>query len=115
MQWNTDEAGQVTALRMSQSTYIASMLRRFGMTDCNPAATPMIRSFFDGVKRVEKSDPVNVKEYEQMIGSLLYLALRTGPDILVGVLILARFQQSPCAFCHAAVKRILRYLKALLT
>ena len=74
----------------------------------------MIRSFFNGLEAVGNRDIVNVKLYEQMIGSLLYLALRTRPDILVSVLILARFQQAPCSFCHSAVKRILRYLKGTL-
>ena len=71
----------------------------------------MVESFFTGfVAEVDKS-PVDVKLYEQMIGSLLYLALRTRADILVPVLILARFQNAPTAYCHRACKRILRYLR----
>lgn len=96
---------------MSQSAYVASVLRRFGMVGCNAVRTPMIRSFFNGLDGVENRDVVDIKLYEQAIGSLLYLALRIRPDILTPVLILARYQKAPCAFCHAAVKRILRYLK----
>lgn len=47
--------------------------------------------------------------FQQTLGSLLYLALRTRPDILVAVLILAQFQNAPTAYCHRGDKRILRY------
>ena len=73
----------------------------------------MVESFFTGfVSKVDKS-PVSVKMYGQMIGSLLYLALRTRPNILASVLvlILARIQNAPTAYCHRACKRILRYLR----
>lgn len=46
-----------------------------------------------------------------MIGSLLYLALRTRLEILAPVLILALFQKAPTAYYHRAVKRVLRYLR----
>ena len=46
-----------------------------------------------------------------MIGSLLYLALRTRLDILAPVLILARFQNAPTSYCHRGAKRVLRYLR----
>ena len=46
-----------------------------------------------------------------MIGCLLYIGQRSRPDILVAVLILARFQNCPTAYCHRGVKRILRYLR----
>lgn len=46
-----------------------------------------------------------------MIVSLLHLALRTRPYILVSVLILSRFQKAPRLYCHRGAKRVLRYLK----
>lgn len=46
-----------------------------------------------------------------MISSLLYFNLRTLPDILVAVLIIARLQKAPTSYCHRAAKRVLRYLK----
>lgn len=49
--------------------------------------------------------------YQQIVGSLLYLALRTRPDILATTIILVRFQAAPTSFCHQAAKRVLRYLK----
>lgn len=46
-----------------------------------------------------------------MIGSLLYLGIRTRPDKLAPVLILARFQKAPTAFCHRGAKRVLGYIR----
>lgn len=49
--------------------------------------------------------------YQQIIGSLLYLALHTRLDILPAVSILSRFQKAPTAYCHRAAKHVLRYLR----
>lgn len=111
LQWTFNKQGIATSLKMSQETYVHSVLRRFGMEKCKPALTPMVEKFFEGYDSEEDLSPVNTELYQQMIGSLLYLALRTRPDILVSVLILARFQQRPTPYCHRAAKRLIRYLK----
>lgn len=41
----------------------------------------------------------------------MFFALRTRQDILVAVLILARFSQAPKTYCYRASKSILRYLR----
>jgi len=71
----------------------------------------MIASFFTGMSEETDKTVVEVERYQQIIGSLLYLALRTRLDILAPVLILARFAQSPTAYCHRGGKRVLRYLR----
>ena len=111
LKWNFDSHKRPTTLHLSQRAYTEGVLRRFGMFDSKPAPTPMTESFFSCLGAEKYKAVVDVKLYEQIIGSLLYLGLRTRPDILVAVLILARFQNSPTAFCHRAAKRLLRYLK----
>lgn len=54
---------------------------------------------------------VLVEGFQKVIGSLLYLALRTRLDILDPVLILARLQKSPTVYYHRSSKRVLRYLR----
>jgi hypothetical protein len=66
---------------------------------------------FLGYDADEDKTMVDEELYRQLIGSLLYLALRTRPDILVAVSILARFSQSPTAYCHRGAKRVVRYLR----
>lgn len=109
--WELDSEGKSVSLNMSQPLYVESILRRFGLQDSKPACTPMVESFFTGLSSEKDKSVVLTERYQQMIGSLLYLALRTRLDILAPVLILARFQKSPTAYCHRGVKRILRYLR----
>ena len=111
LQWKCGNQGVPTMLKMSQEMYVHSILRRFGMENCKPALTPMVDKFFEGYDAETDKSAVNIELYQQVIGSLLYLALRSRPDILVSVLILARFQQNPTGYCHRAAKRVLRYLK----
>jgi hypothetical protein len=47
-----------------------------------------------------------------MIGSLLYLAVYSRPDILYAVVKLSQFCTNPSAVHLAAVKRIFRYLRS---
>jgi len=111
LRWKLDPNGRLVGLSMGQSLYVESVLRRFGLEGSKPAVTPMIASFFTGMSEETDKTVVEVERYQQIIGSLLYLALRTRLDILAPVLILARFAQSPTAYCHRGAKRVLRYLR----
>jgi hypothetical protein len=62
---------------LSQPRYIEDVLRRFGMFECKPAVTPMDEAFFTGFDAEEDKAVVDVELYLQIIGSLMYLALRT--------------------------------------
>jgi hypothetical protein len=53
-------------------------------------------------------DPV---EYQSMVGSCIYAAIATRPDIAHAVGTLAKFNLSPNEVHHTAVKRVFRYLK----
>lgn len=111
MIWTLSGSRIRNSLLMRQSLYSEGILRRFGMENSKPAATPMVESFFNGLSSEVDRSPVDVERYQSMIGSLLYLALRTRIDLLAPVLILARFQKTPTAYCHCAVKRVLRFLR----
>ena len=111
LKWSEDLKRRIKSLTLSQPLYIEGVLRRFGLEESKPARTPMVEGFYSGLASEEDKSIVQLTQYQQMIGSLLYLGLRTRPDILVAVLILARFQKSPTAYCHRAAKRILRYLR----
>jgi hypothetical protein len=94
---------------LSQTKYTQDLLKRFGMKDAKPAKTPMGTDRHVDLNKGGKS--VDQKEYQSMIGSLLYLCA-SRPDIMLSVCMCARFQSDPRE-CHlVAVKRILRYLVA---
>lgn len=98
-------------LILSQPLYIEGVLRRFGMDTSKPVSTPMVNTFWTCISAEQDKSVADVKLFEQIIGSLLYVALRCRPDILTPVVILARFQKSPTNYCHQAAKRVLRYLR----
>jgi len=58
------------------------------------------------------SKPVDEKLYQSLVGSLLYAALATRPDIQHAVSIVAKYNSAPSQAHLTAAKRILRYLNS---
>ena len=56
-------------------------------------------------------DHTDVKLYQQMIGSFMYLVTGTRPDLAYTVSRLAQYSAKPTQAHMAAAKRVLRYLK----
>lgn len=83
---------------------------RFGFTDANPVSTPVNNQQQLGVvvNRKAVSFP-----YREAVGSLMYLAIGTRPDIAFGVSLISRFMDCPAEIHVTAVKRILKYLKGI--
>jgi hypothetical protein len=64
--------------------------------------------------RKNQEDPKDAKDqlrYSQIIGSLMYLASATRPDISFIVIKLSRFVSNPGDVHWQAFERVLRYLK----
>lgn len=95
--------------KLQQTSYIESVLKRFNMENANSVSTPSDVSVKlvkdDGSKLVDKA------LYQAMIGSMLYIAIATRPDIAHAVGVLSRFNSCPNATHLTAAKRVLRYLK----
>ena len=95
---------------LHQKHYIEAILRKYGMDNANSVATPA-----DANVKSRKSDgvstPVNQHTYQSMVGSLLYAAMATRPDIAQAVSVVSKFNANPNAAHLTAVKRIFRYLK----
>ncbi|KMQ87251.1 rna-dependent dna polymerase [Lasius niger] len=77
------------------------------MTSCNSVATPADTS--TTLKTSINEDPRNVL-YRQLVGSLMYLAVVTRPDLAYTVATLSKFLDSPTDEHWNAGKRVLRYL-----
>ena len=99
--------------KMSQEKYAEAILKRFGMFDCNPAPTP----FHTGTSLEKPSEEEHTKfsqqnfPYRQAVGSLLYLAQTTRPDLCWSVSKLSQFLDKPGITHVTAIKHVLRYLK----
>lgn len=110
-----DDESRLKSVKLSQPLYVSDILRRFGMDGSCAVSTPMASTFWTGLEKEENKSVLDVTCFQQIIGSLLYLALRTPLDILTPVMILARFQTVPTSYCFQAVKRILWYLRGTMT
>ena len=104
----TDES-----LKLSSYPYEEKLLAEFEMSSCNGVSTPctpdILRSTDHGEAEFQDS-----KQYRSLIGSLLYLANTTRPDICFAVSKLSSFVQRPLVSHWVSAKRVLRYIKATL-
>lgn len=94
------------AVMLNQKKYIEEILARFGMSDCKPAKTPVEVGL-----KFSEDDTICDHPYQQAIGSLLYVAQCTRPDISFAVNMLSRYNKEPKTGHWIAVKRVLRYLQ----
>lgn len=94
-------------LLLSQTRYAEKILERFGMLNAKPVVTPMESQISSTDLEGELMDPTL---YRQAIGSLMYLAVGTRPDIQFAVSRLAQYVQSPSKALWVHVKRIFRYV-----
>ena len=101
-------------VRVTQTAYLRKVLSRFGMTACASAPTPMVAGTQLEEEVVDKATTAVTREYQSMVGSLMYPMIQTRPDICYAVTILSRYNHNPNAKHIAAVKRVIRYLKGTL-
>jgi len=97
------------SITIKQSTYIDAILKKYGMDDVNPVKTPMDTSLVLEPGESEAGNRSN--NYASLIGSLMYAAVATRPDIAYAVNRLASFTANPTLSHWNAAKRIMRYLK----
>ena len=104
-------------LTLSQEKFVNNMLERFGFQQTHPVSTPMVTSQVNN--REKKDREKNEKEslilvpnrlYREVVGSLLYLANCTRPDISYAVNVLSRHQIEPTNVEWNMAKRVLQYL-----
>ena len=101
------EEGKVT---VDQERYIETMLERFQMDQCKPSRTPADLNL--KLQTAQNGDEeVDQRIYRSLVGSLLYLAKQTRPDIMFTVNILSRHMNAPTNQHWMCGKRLLRYLQ----
>ena len=104
---------------LSQPEYISNMMEKFNIVPIdNPPLTPMVtESLTDLLNRHKNESDINrllspkdITLYQSKIGSLLYLAMQTRPDIYYSVIILAKFAKNPTIENMKQVNRVLNYI-----
>jgi len=95
---------------INQSEYIEEILGKFDMGSSHAVGTPMTGRLSASEKGKDLSAPEKAS-YRVLVGSLLYLACWTRPDISFAVSELSRFVADPGQNHMSAAKRVLRYLR----
>jgi hypothetical protein len=102
-------------ITLSQSKYIKETLSRFNMENYKGVTTPINRneklSKEMCPKTEEEKKAVEMLPYQSLVGSLMYLAVSTRPDIAHAVSMLSQFNTNFGEQHWRAAKRVLRYLK----
>jgi len=83
------------------------VLSHFGYSDCKPISTPYDASIILNKKRIMRDQ----LRYSHIIGSLMYLASATRPDISFSMSKLSRFVSNPGDDHWKALERVMCYLK----
>jgi hypothetical protein len=94
-------------ITLTQSHYVKKVLSRFVYKDSKPSTTPYDPSL---ILRKNKRIDRDQLRYSQMIGSLMYLASATRPDISFAVSKLSRFTSNPGDDHWCALERVMHYL-----
>src|SRR5437667_6018079 len=96
-------------IHINQSRYNRTILERYGMQNSKPASVPLSTG-----TRLVKATTMDVltdqKEYQSIIGSLMYAMLATRPDLAQSIQQISQFSQMPTTTHEKAVKQAFRYI-----
>lgn len=98
-------------LVLSQTKYALSILQKTGMEECRPCSTP---SSLKSTPLNANALVTNPERYRSLVGSLQYLTL-TRPKIAYVVNSIYQHMHCPLEKHVTTVKRILHYIKGILT
>ncbi|GMF18158.1 unnamed protein product [Phytophthora fragariaefolia] len=101
-------------LGISQKAYTETIIKKFGQENAKPCLTPLE----PGVHLTRADEPqteddkvkMKAKPYRSLVGSLMYLACGTRPDISVAVAKLSPFLENPGEKLWDAGIKVVRYL-----
>ncbi len=98
-------------ISLSQEKYALSILKRFKMDTCNPSNTPGVPSSAKSTTESALLSEKDKKEYQSLVGSLIFLINCTRYDLAHPTMQAARKMAAPTKEDLVVAKRILRYLK----
>ena len=98
-----------TGITIDQCNYLEKVLTRFQLTDAKPAITPLLTNW-EPKANTRKATAAEITCYQSIIRSLLYLMIRTCPDIAFAVTHLSQFSTNPTKDHYKAAQHVCRYL-----
>ena len=104
-------------IKLDQELYITKALEKFGLDRCKTARTPAAVQSSNCVQPVPLDEregggqqATDLKLYQEKVGTLLYAAISTRPDISFAVNKLTQHMQAPTVTDAKACDRVFRYL-----
>jgi hypothetical protein len=118
---------RVKTIKLDQELYITKALEKYGLDRCKIAPTPGVRvgsrapstkvdtpsSVREGdhpIRGMSSDTPIDVKMYQEKVGTLLYAAISTRPDVAFAVNRLAQHMLEPTVADGKSCDRVFRYL-----
>src|SRR5271163_3495609 len=98
-----------------QQHYLESLLVEFGMQDCKPTPTLLVKGEIDALTAGNTGGkPLGDKKhhlYRQIVGKLMYTMVGTRLDLVYSLSVLGKYSNAPDTFHLGMAKRLLGYLK----
>jgi hypothetical protein len=100
-------------IRIHQTRYVDKLLERFNMSSSHGITTPL--SIKNDLHEARDNDKVldhdDRKQYQAIVGGLMYLMTATRPDLAFTLSRLSKFNAKPTTKHMEAAKHALRYIK----
>lgn len=104
-----------SVITLQQTTYLKKVLSRFNMLNSTPISTPMDPGAGNTIMPSEdQADKETITWYQSVVGSLMWPAMHTRPDIAYAVGVLSRYCSNPGPLHCKYLQRIMRYLASTL-
>ena len=97
---------------LCQDAYIEKIARKFKLTDSRLRVPSIPIPVIPLVKYDGQASKEEIKDFQERVGSLMYIAVMTRPDIARAAAQLARFLTNPSPEHRAAADQCIRYLYA---
>ena len=98
-------------VKLTQQTAIGNLAKEFGITTIIPTKSLPLNAN-DYAETQEETNPELHKKYQSLVGSLLYIARHTRPEISLHINLLGRRTSKPTQLHFQTAIRILRYLSS---
>jgi len=108
---NVSVSKSTNSTSLGQPGYIQKILDRFQMLEAKPAFTPLPATGIAHPENPEHCSVADKELFQQLVGSVNYLACYTRPDVAYAVQALSRYLAQPTIHALSAGKHLLRYLK----
>ena len=100
-------------LRLDQTHYLKDVMKRTHMSADKHRPTEIPINGYDSLQPAGQDDErIDQREYQQIVGSLMYAAVHTRPDIAFALGRLSQYLSDPAIHHGHALKALLRYVRS---